>query len=67
MTDERCIDCGLHVFDCQCECESDDSVHEAEIARIDDARDARGETREQYNERRAVHNVPISYASTIAR
>jgi hypothetical protein len=21
MTDERCIDCGLHVFDCECACQ----------------------------------------------
>lgn len=65
MTDERCIDCGLHVFDCQCtsdcpecgkayeECDCGDSVHEADLARLDNARDVRGETREQRDERRA--------------
>lgn len=64
MTDERCIDCGLHVFECECgcpgcgdvTCECMHDVHGEDCACvfIDSVRPCGlGETREQRDERRA--------------
>lgn len=58
MTDERCIDCGLHVFECECTSDCANCGQSCENCICDELgigrdRPFNGETREQRDERRA--------------
>ena len=56
MTDERCIDCGLHVFDCECayqECGEFRCTNDHRPDNRENTTARQGETREQRDERKA--------------